>query len=220
MLWHMPEYDDKAIQTIRFDYLFGVFFSIQTLRYSHFLGVCLSFLFRLKSQNKYSLRVQPQPLAVVLIFALAFLVMPLTFEYIKGKWYSSFIPENINIKHAQYVSRGLDEKCEIATFSISQYSFDKLDEFNNNLETRKSRYYNSNNLIYSEWQKTPYKLTGSGLEKPDRWLNGIVCSKIDETYKQEIIKSLENPDSFYAKTSYAGLIVIPKMHLLVFSFSN
>lgn len=220
VLWHMPEYDDKAIRTIRFGYLFGVFFSIQTLRYSHFLGMCLSFLFRLKSQNKHSLRVQPRPIIVVLIFALVFLGAPLTFEYVKGKWYSSFIPENIEIKHAQYVSRGLGAKCEIATFSISQYSFDKLDEFNNNSETRKSRHYNSNNFIYNEWQKTPYKLTGNGLEKTDRWLNGIVCSKIDEAYKQEIIKGLESPDSFYAKTSYTSLIVIPRMNLLVFSFSN
>lgn len=130
-----------------------------------------------------------------------------------------FIPKNIEIKNSQYTSKGLGVSCEIATFSIPQYPSNKINEFNSHLEIRKVR-----NLVYSEWKKSPYKLTGNGLEITDRWLNGIVCSKIDEVYKQEIIKGLESSGSFYTKASYdnlyVGLILIPKMNLLVFSFSN
>lgn len=71
---------------------------------------------------------------------------------------------------------------------------------------------------YGEWQKTPLA-TGSAESTADFWQMGMSCGypRMDNELQNKIQNALNNPDSFYALTSHIGLIVIPKLKLVVLS---
>ena len=68
-----------------------------------------------------------------------------------------------------------------------------------------------------EWQKTPIATLSP--DTADFWQMGMSCGypSMDNELQNKIQSALNKPDSLYALTNYAGLVVIPKLKLVILS---
>ena len=119
--------------------------------------------------------------------------------------------KNIDVS-AEY---GLFGGCGFAVFELSPNMLNLINTLGIDAlsNARISQYYN-----YEEWQKTPIATVNSE-STADFWQMGMSCGypSIDTELQNKIQEALNNPNSFYTLASDAGIIVIPKLKLVVVS---
>lgn len=122
------------------------------------------------------------------------------------------ISKNIDIG-AEY---GLFGGCAFAVFELSPNTINKIKTYGIKTlnDTRKSELIN-----YSEWASTPDLTPIGENEMPHPWQIGMSCGSpsMDETLFNTILDALEKPDSFFALSSDTGVIVIPKLKIIIIS---
>ena len=121
------------------------------------------------------------------------------------------ISKNIDVG-AEY---GLFGGCGFAVYELSQ---NMLNLINIRGINALSNAHNSEYDDFSEWQKTPIA-TVSPESNADFWEMGMSCGSpsMDNELQNEVQEALNNPNSFYSLASHAGIIIIPKLKLLVVS---
>ena len=121
------------------------------------------------------------------------------------------ISKNIDVG-AEY---GLFGGCGFAVFELSPNMLNLINTLGIDAlsNARISQYDN-----YEEWQKTPIATVNSE-STADFWQMGMSCGypSIDTELQNKLQEALNNPNSFYTLASDAGIIVIPKLKLVVVS---
>lgn len=121
------------------------------------------------------------------------------------------VSKNIDVG-AEY---GLFGGCGYAVFELAPNTLSLINTggINSLSNTGISRYDD-----FGEWQKTPIA-TVSPESTVDFWEMGMSCGSpsMDSELQNEVQEALNNQNSFYALASHAGLIVIPKLKLIVVS---
>ena len=194
-----------------YDLFFITFFSS-----AHILAVFVGFIrhyLRADGNNK------PLRIKIFVTCVAIFGGGPLLYYQWKTYWFMGFLPESLDVYESIYVGRGFREDCEVAVFRLRPQSLKRFRSHNiaalSGTELARSKSFP--NFAYGSWHETPYVLTGNGLSQTDHWLNGLGCSRLDREQLSKIHDALESGNSFFSKSSNAGLIVIPSLDLVVFS---
>ncbi len=110
---------------------------------------------------------------------------------------------------------GLFDGCGFAVFELSPNTLKKINTVGiDTLSTLNIGGYYS----YDSWLKTP-RITSNSESNEDFWQMGMSCGypSMNTQMKNDIQEALNNPGSFYALANDVGLIVIPKLKLVVIS---
>jgi hypothetical protein len=162
-------------------------------------------------------------------FAVLFIALALsiygTYRVWEINYFKNLIPSEIQINGTVLVDgeTGGLEGCGVAIFRLDSATLEKirangihaLDEAK---QSRKKKLLRDDYQTYTPWAETPYLETGDGMTLADRWLGGFVCSNIDTDLSNHIHSALKSTNSYYSTTHEAGLIVIPDLGLIVYSY--
>ena len=148
----------------------------------------------------------------------------LAFSSWESRWYLGMIPDDIEIGGVVRIGgqSGFREGCGAAVFNLSPRTIEKIRAGGVAALTnaKQARNHADSYHSYSDWRQTPHIVTGDGLTLVDRWLNGLGCAGLPMQLSREIQQALDSSGSFYATTSEAGLIVIPKLGIAIFSYEG
>jgi hypothetical protein len=122
------------------------------------------------------------------------------------------ISKNIDVG----AEHGLIGGCGFAVFELSP---NMLNNINTNGINALSVAHDSEYISYFEWQKTPYIVAKEDSESQDFWQMGMSCGSpsMSSELKNKTQEALDNPNSYYAIGGHTGLIVIPKLKIVVIS---
>lgn len=142
----------------------------------------------------------------------------------ESRWYLGMIPEDIETGDVVTIGgqSGFREGCGAAVFNLSPRAIEKIkaDGIATLTNARQARSHTDSYHSYSNWKQTPHIVTGDGLTLADRWLNGLGCAELPMRQSRDIQQALDSSGSFYATTSEAGLIVIPELGIVIFSYEG
>lgn len=184
-----------------------------TLRFSHVAGVAVGFVVRHLFDPQRIL----SRLCGLAVMLLIFVGGPAGYQYGKIVLFKRSLPSPIEVADAVHIDRGYKKECGMAVFMISPQT--KL-LIQTSTPADLLELWRVSDPEYSEWGRTPYQLTGSGVEAKDRWLNGIFCAHADDGQRQEIVDAVNGNDAFYARAENSGIVVIPKRNWLVYSYAD
>jgi hypothetical protein len=136
--------------------------------------------------------------------------------------FMGLIPASLEIQRTVIIDgkTGFIEGCGAAVFELSPATLRQIQlrGLAALKDAHQARDYGDELHRYSQWKETPYIETGDGMSLVDRWLAGRSCAKFDLAVDRGIETALKSPGSYYATIHEAGLIVIPKLKLVVYSY--
>jgi hypothetical protein len=162
---------------------------------------------------------------LIILFAVLVLGSYGAFQVWNTNYFKNLIPSEIGISHTVFIdgkSGGL-EGCGVAIFRMDSATLNNIRANGSHALdgaklSRKKKFLKNEYQGYTSWKETPYMETGDGMTLADRWLGGFVCASIDSDLSKSIHNALRSAKSYYATTHEAGLIVIPRLGLVVYSY--
>lgn len=162
---------------------------------------------------------------LIILFAVLIFGSYGAFQAWNTKYFKNLIPAEIGISHTVFIDgeTGGLEGCGVAIFQMDSATLKNLrangsQALDRAKQSRKKKFLKDEYQRYTSWKETPYMETGNGMTLADRWLGGFVCATIDSDLSKNIHNALRSAKTYYATTHEAGLIVIPRLGLVVYSY--
>lgn len=162
---------------------------------------------------------------LIILFAVLIFGSYGAFQAWNTKYFKNLIPAEIGISHTVFIDgeTGGLEGCGVAIFQMDNATLNNLrangsQALDRAKQSRKKKFLKDEYQRYTSWKETPYMETGNGMTLADRWLGGFVCATIDSDLSKNIHNALRSAKTYYATTHEAGLIVIPRLGLVVYSY--
>jgi len=157
--------------------------------------------------------------AILLVIAGLVLVVGMAYKLFQWQWYLGALPVQIEVDGVVSIadSGGIREGCGAAVFALSRGTLDRLQDHGIAAlaDAHQGRERNGAYNAFGAWRETP----STGQEKDvDLRLSGMDCGGLDEALQQRIFAAVAQPGSYYATAAESGLIVIPSLQIVVFSF--
>ena len=157
---------------------------------------------------------------LMVIFVAGFLVNHIAVT----RYYQGVIPEKIEINGRLFIDMEQDffmGGCGIAVFALSDKTTQEIKSsgiaFLENARIGKGHriLLDDNYVEYEDWKETP-----NAAELSDGLPVAFSCaSEIDEEWRRDVLMALSRSGSFYTRAQHGGgLIVIPDMKIVVFTF--
>jgi hypothetical protein len=203
-LWYFSDVHAVAIK------LFGV---------TNFLGTVIGMVVQMardQAQGAANFQLQALFLAMLLLTLVG---GPIALERYRETSQRGLLPSGLMIGRATYMPRKLNASCEISTWELLPVGAGNSSP-SILTSSQKAMSSRQGELIYSAWAATPLSSNSDPLASADRWLRGIGCSEIDSAQKDLVIDALTSEGAFYATSGDAGVVLIPKQHLVVHSYSR
>jgi len=142
--------------------------------------------------------------------------------------YRGLLPEKIGVSRHVLIDDVfmVREGCGVAIFELSENTLNQIKEQGLSFfeGATRARSYNPdkdryNGLkSYEEWRETPMLFENSPNHK--FWIGLSCASNLDESLREAILSAISVQGSYYTGHYEAGLVVIPKMRLVILSYEG
>lgn len=157
--------------------------------------------------------------AAALITVGSLLAVSLAYKLFQWQWYLGAVPMQIEVDGVVSVvdSSGFREGCGAAVFEMSKGMQERLQEQGAAAlaDARQGRNRSGAYSAFGTWRETSAIEHGG---EPALHLSGMDCGGLDDELQQQIFSAVAKPGSYYATASESGLIVIPSLQIVVFTF--